>query len=316
LRGIDLLLTEGLNVRVVGLPEGEDPDSYCSKLGGDAFLALLEEKQKNFILFKADLLLSEAADDPLRKADAVRGILESVACIGDGLKRAAMVTELSRVCKMEESMIASELGKLLRGQVLNRKQDLIKEVDEILANANDYAPLREELTDVNQERHLLSVFMKYGKHSFDDTQTVAEVIINEVIEDEYLIFNDPACAVLVEEIRAGLINGHQEPSFFIHHQNQNVSSWAAGELSVNNELSKAYEENLIYVKHEDDNYKQDLTSVLLHLRRKKIDNYIVQKHLSLKEPENDTSDNIQYIMYLDGLKTRIAKDIGMAVDKI
>jgi DNA primase len=315
LRGIDLLLTEGLNVRVVGLPEGEDPDSYCSKLGGDAFMALLEEKQKNFILFKADLLLSEAADDPLRKADAVRGILESVACITDNLKRSAMLTELARVCSMEESMLASELGKLLRGKFFKHEQDAISENNSGVIITPPVLP-REEFNDNNQERTLMRVFMKFGGLPFDDTGTVAEIIIKEIQEDDALIFNDPACAALVAEIRTGELKEAMPLSYFLQHTDLQISSWAAGELSSEHDLSAAFEDNFIYVRKEADNFKQELSSVLLHLRRKKLDTMIQNAMESLKSPETDAEFTLEFINFLNERKRNLAKDIGMAVDKI
>ena len=107
-RGIDIILEAGLNVRVVAFPEGEDPDSYCQKLGPDKFAEFLNENEQNFIYFKARSLFEEAVlKDPILKAERIKDILVSVSKIPDGIKRNALMFELSRICEIDEAILTT-----------------------------------------------------------------------------------------------------------------------------------------------------------------------------------------------------------------
>jgi len=314
LRGIDLLLQEDLNVRVVSFPEGEDPDSYCAKLGGEAFADFLKEKEENFILFKASVLLKETGNDPIKKSEAVRDILESVSCIADSLKRSAMTSELAKVCEVDEALLVSELAKLLRGKLLKTEQDVIREIKEVTAAAGVDLP-REPLGDENQERALMKILVLFGEKPFNEEQTIAQFVISE-LKVENLSFSDTVCHILATELREQDFDIWPGHTYFIQHRNEAVASWAAGVLAGGYELSKAYLENDILISTEEDNYLKELSSVFLYLRRKKLDNLIRAKLELLKNADSDASEIMDELNYYNELKSRIAKDIGGVVFNI
>lgn len=309
LRGIDLLLSEDLNVRVVPLPEGEDPDSYCAKLGPDGFKDYLAAHEENFIIFKAQLLLAEVGDDPIRKSEVVRDILESVSCISDPLKRSSMSKELARVCDTDESLLASELARLLRKKTFKQEQEVIREIETVTRSAGVELP-PEPLGDEHQERALMRVLLLHGDQPWDEEHSVSAFIHDEIRRDGELVFTDPVCATIAAEIRSENMQEWPGATHFIHHADPTVSAWVAGVLSSVHELSKAFEENHIFVSRETDNYKQELTSVFLYLRRKKLDNLIRLQMDKLKEPEADVPYLLEYLEFLNGMKNRIAKEIG------
>ena len=312
LRGIDLLLSDDLNVRVVPLPEGEDPDSYCTKLGGEAFADYLAKEEQNFILFKAGLLLAECGDDPIKKSEAIRDILYSVSCMNDALKRNAMMQELARVCQTDEALLAAELGKLLRSRNLKHEQDFIREVKQVTEASGVELP-KEKLTDIHQERALFRILLLHGEDSWDENTRVSEFILKEIKEDEQLLFNDEMCAQLVSQIKFGVWEKWPGQSYFTQHSDPEIASWAAGVLSSGYELSRAFADNFIHVKREEDNYRNELTAVFLYLRKKKLDNLIRHYTLSLKEPDTDVSEVLEMLNYLNELRSRISKDIGGVV---
>ncbi|MFN4914843.1 MAG: DNA primase [Sphingomonadales bacterium] len=312
LRGIDLLLSDDLNVRVVSLPDGEDPDSYCAKLGGEAFSDYLHLEEQNFIIFKAKLLLSECGDDPIKKSEAIRDILQSVACMNDALKRNAMNQELARVCQTDEALLAAELGKLLRSRNLKHEQDFIKEVKQVTTASGIELP-REELTDVFQERALFRILLLHGDSPWDDHTTVSDFILKELKEDEQLLFNDEMCAQIVSQVKFGVWDKWPGQAYFTNHSSPEIASWAAGILSSGYELSKAFADNFIHVKKEEENYRNDITAVFLYLRKKKLDNMIKHYTKSLQDPETDVSDTLEMLNYLNELRSRVSKDIGGVV---
>ncbi|MFT6962947.1 MAG: DNA primase [Flammeovirgaceae bacterium] len=113
LRGVDMLLSQGLNVQVVRFPDGEDPDSYVQKIGGSEFRKYLKETSKDFILFKTDLQLADTQGSPLKRAEAVRSIVESIAKIPDPIKRTVFCEECSRVLNIEVGILVDEVNKII-----------------------------------------------------------------------------------------------------------------------------------------------------------------------------------------------------------
>src|ERR1700744_506597 len=112
LRGLDMILEEGLNVKVVLFPDGHDPDSYVRSVGTNAFKNHIDQNKEDFILYKTDILLKEAGSDPLKKAEVIREVVESIAKIPDSIKASVFTKESSQLLKIEERALLSELNKM------------------------------------------------------------------------------------------------------------------------------------------------------------------------------------------------------------
>ena len=124
LRGVDMLLEQDLNVKVVILPEGEDPDSYLRNVGTTAFTEYINgEAAKDFILFKADLLLKEAGNDPVKRAGLIKEIVQSIARVPDPIKRSLFVKECARVFEVDEQLLVNETNKTVVTQMNRKKQE-------------------------------------------------------------------------------------------------------------------------------------------------------------------------------------------------
>lgn len=315
LRGINLLLAEDLNVRVVPLPDGQDPDSYCKELGAEAFQDYLNKNEENFIFFKARLLLEGVQNDPIRKTEAVRDILDSLSEIKDPLKRNALNHELARICEMDESLLASELAKLVKGKAVSTSKEILDELKVITESVGVDMP-REPFNDELQEKAFMKILLLHGGKAYDDDRTVFDFALEELMNDSMLDFKDPICSKLIAELLEMRETGFPGTQFFVTHPDPEIVSWAAGVLSQNLELSPAYAENFIFITHEDENYAQDLISVFVHLRRKKLDNLITNAIESLKQPEIDIDNTLLYIEFLKSVQKRIATELGNAVFSI
>ncbi|MFY0685622.1 MAG: DNA primase [Cyclobacteriaceae bacterium] len=124
-RGIDILLESDLNVKAVPLPEGEDPDSYCKQLGTTAFEHYLTSKAQDFIQFKTSILLADVAHDPVRKAGVVHEIVDSIAIIGDSIKRSLYIKECANMLEISESVLIVELNKVLLDKSKKERQSQV-----------------------------------------------------------------------------------------------------------------------------------------------------------------------------------------------
>ncbi len=311
MRGIDLLLTEDLNVRVVALPDGEDPDSWCRKLGSDGFAKYLAENEKNFIFFKANLLLDAAGNDPIKRTEAIRDILESVANIGDPLKRNSLNQELSKICGTDETLLAVELSKIVKKKLTGKGEELLTELKQITQAAGIDLP-REPLNDLNQERAFVKLLLLHGHEPFNDEQQVFDFAMSELSADENVFFTDPICVKVVNMFFEMQQTGFQGSQYFVNHTDPEISAWAAGILSQGHLLSEAFAENYIYITHESDNFKHELMSIFVHLRRKKLDSLIQKKMELLKNSDVDIEEVLLHIVFLESIKTRISSEFGYA----
>jgi DNA primase len=124
IRGIDLILEEGMNVRVCAFPDGEDPDSFARKNSHDDLVAYLENNSKDFIQFKASILMGEAKNDPIKKADLIRDMVTSISKIPDRIQREVYIQECARIMEISEQVLVSTLAQLVQKDLAeaNKKQ--------------------------------------------------------------------------------------------------------------------------------------------------------------------------------------------------
>ncbi|MFZ9631426.1 MAG: DNA primase [Bacteroidia bacterium] len=320
IRGIDLLLQDGLNVRVVSLPEGQDPDSFCQQLGGDAFQAYLNENEQTFIHFKAKLLIDESKHDPLKKSDAVREILRSVSLITDGLKRSTLTRDLSQICEMEESVLVQELGHLIRQQKAKEEQAFVSQIASITheMGVGMPAPGEPAPTEHHQELAVFKLLLLYGNVALSEAgETVYTVMVEKVLNDPDLPFENDLAVRLISE--AAQLEAWPEKEYFINHRDSEIAAWAAGVMADGHLLSKAFEDNYIDVSQPESNINEQVKNVILHLKRTKFDKTINAALELLKNPEiteEEMEEVLDYIKALNLRKKEIADELGNSVSWI
>jgi DNA primase len=208
LRGIDLILEQGMNVRVVLFPDGEDPDSYSKRVSALELKNYLAEERTNFLRFKAKLLLNEVGTDPLEKSKAAREMVQSIALMPDELDRTAFIQETARILAMEERILFSELGQM-------RSRNITK-VDEQARREKRQAPKEGEVPEMHvvessvpittsllypQEEALCSLLLNHGEKEivFEEAdqedenppaESIASYILAELVSDS-LEMEDP-----------------------------------------------------------------------------------------------------------------------------
>ncbi|KQO32863.1 DNA primase [Flavobacterium sp. Leaf82] len=219
-RGIDLILEEGMNVRVCAFPDGEDPDSFARKTSQDDLVAYLEENSKDFIQFKASLLMKDAKNDPIKKADLIRDMVNSISKIPDRIQREIYIQECARIMDISEQVLTSTLAQLIQKDLaeVNKKQKQEQKPFEVFRNQNpkntgysggdpedprngppdDYPgepgyPVGEPAEKVDilyrLERKVIEILLLYG----DKTEEFEDVLLKN---------NDEGEVVMVSEMRA------------------------------------------------------------------------------------------------------------------
>lgn len=191
LRGIDLILKGGLNVRVVLFPDGDDPDSFSRRVGVSEFHEFLKVNARDFVSFKADLFAREAAGDPIRKAESIKEIVSSIAIIPDPVKRSVYIQETSQLLKIAEAVLLTELNKLLIQE--RRKQQNEKLREQPADSSLDPLPVEDVAGTIRvdtasmlqyQERETIRLLLNYADKEVKD-QPLTEFMLHELADVQF-----------------------------------------------------------------------------------------------------------------------------------
>lgn len=188
LRGVDLILKGGLNVRIVLLPDGEDPDSFSRKRGSTELHQYLAEHTQDFISFKIDLYSREAGNDPIRKAEAIREIVTSISLIPDPIKRAVYLQETSNLLKIQESILLTELNKILIQDRQKKTEEHRREEAQQPAPDIESTPVAEVRVNPEelQEREMVRLLLNYADSELEEDVDLLSYFISEFEDIEFL----------------------------------------------------------------------------------------------------------------------------------
>ena len=171
LRGIDLILEQGMNVKICNLPKNEDPDSFVSDKNLDEVKLYFEQNSKDFIVYKASLLLNESNNDPVKKAGVIRDMVESIAKISDQIKREIYVKECSSIMDISEQVLYSTLAQI-RKQDFNSQKKKPKKIFEPISIVKGDKNKREVNALYELEKKIIEILLLYGNESIDFEEEV------------------------------------------------------------------------------------------------------------------------------------------------
>ena len=340
LRGTNMILEEGMNVRIVVLPPEDDPDSFVQHNPIEYVTKYLADNAKDFISFKTNLLLKDAKNDPIKKAGVIKDIVETISVIPDQIYRTTYIKECSRTLEVSEQTLMNELNKILRAKYrkqlgLNPSQDPSYQSHESFLPYSSYQsqnqpPIEENSTPIGfyQEQELVKLLLTHGSETMelegkdDDgndivyTTTIASLIIDD-LKNDGLLFRDPTHKKIFDAFDRGLdadnIPTAQE---FISSEDEDVAVLAANLLSTQYKLDD-WQRHRIVVRTEDDVLKK---TVLTSVSRFK-DMVIEDRRTTLvKELQDCTDPDEQLILLqkkkkLDEIRTRINRDLGIVITK-
>jgi DNA primase len=280
LRGIDMILKGGLNVRVVLFPDGEDPDSYSRKVGTSEFQKFLKEKSQDFVSFKTNLYAAEAAGDPIRKAESIKEIISSISLIPDPVKRSVYIQETSNLLKIAEQVLLTELNKIL---IQERRKNEKEKLRDLPAGRQDQEepaiavdPVQ-DVTDTNlptgqagidtqsmvyyQERETIRLLLNYANQSIDE-QKLSSFLLNELEDVE---FANPVFKQIFEDYKNGLATGTvPDNQFFLHQASEPVKRAVTDLITNRYETSTHWGDKykIFFPKENDILNQMALTNVL------------------------------------------------------
>ncbi|MSQ79780.1 MAG: DNA primase [Flavobacteriaceae bacterium] len=316
LRGIDLLLTQGLNVKVVQFPDGEDPDSYCRKLGGDDFGKFLAETTEDFIRFKTGLLLKDTNNDPIKKAEAMRSVAESVALIPDNLKREVYLRECALLFGFGEEVFGKEVTAIRRRNRIDKDGDKRHEpTGRIEATGIPLSIETPGITDEFQERDLIGILLKLGNLPFEETTVMKWVI--EDLQASGIVFEVAVYQRIFDEF-AKQAEGSEtfDDMHFINHPDIEISTRAVNLISEKYTLSPHWEERYeVTIKTTEQALPHDILSAINRLKIRKVNRLMDEVGKSLEGlVDEEEVENKQLIRkHYEFLRKELSSNSGTAI---
>ncbi len=325
LRGLDLVLEEGLFVKILMLPKGEDPDSYSKKLSSSDFLSFIEENEMDFIKFKTNLLVQDAKNDPIKKASLIRDIVGSIAVIPDSINRSVYLKECSNLLKVDEKVLYFETNKIRRKKAEHKYRRPSFREESPVQEERKPTPASDFSGDVDaQEREIIRLLLNYAKNELMSVQdeneneyiiSVCEFIITDINNDE-LEFENPVYQQIIEEYTSHFKDDIiPDQKHFTHHNNKEISEVCAQLLAPSYDLSKIWRKHDNYVETEEMILKEIVPETLFAFKNKKVMEATMQLHQSLEEAQKNNDivkiEAIQgRIVYLNNLKKELSKNLG------
>ena len=331
LRGTDMILSEGMNVRVVVLPPKHDPDTFGKEFSTDYVNNYLKENAKDFIRFKTELLLKDAENDPIKRGQVIRDIVETISVIPDSIFRITYVKECSRLLDMPEQTLTNELNKILRAKL---KKSLGIEDNVVPETETTTTPKQEENVEDQlpagyyQERELVKLLLMYGREVIVDTRydeegqpiqeqvAVAQLIIDDLKMDGFVftnVVNKKIFDLFDQAIDEGRI---PDDHFFVSHEDETIAQLAADLLSTPYKLDQ-WEKYGIFVKREEDMLRATVLSSIYRYK----DLIVEERRKAIEEElKNATDADDQLILLkqkkdLDDIRKQINKELGIVIAK-
>ena len=324
LRGIDMILEEGLNVQVLLFPDGDDPDSYSKKVSSTELKDYLKEERQDFLRFKSSLLLHDAGDNPLEKSKVAREIVLSIAIIPDALKRNAYVSECARVLKMDERVLFSELAQIMKAKAQEKQR---RPNNSQSPTAPDLKMVAEQGISSNfylQEESLCWLLLNFGDKVCEfptETEegleiveeTVAEHIITELVNDE-LIFENSAFQNIFQYFVDAFMNDEKilRAEDFLKMEDQKIIDTVVNLISDKYELHN-WKSRSISLPEKDAFVEVYTQEAVLRFKEKKTSQLISEIQNKLSEGSDDPNSQLKVLVQLNALRVKINQKLKRIV---
>ena len=342
LRAVNLLFAEGMHVRCVLFPDGEDPDSYAQKYGSSALQDYLATHEDNFVIFKTRVLLDGVKNDPIRKAELVKETIDTIALVPDLIERTEYIAQCAHLLDVPEEALASELAKALnRNRLKSYEEEKKEQTPQNTQNIHNTPitpdtpttpeptpnpPAKLSLPVDPAERHLIQLLLNHGNQTLsqtftaDDgtsqeyTYTVAQAIVSELQTDE-LSFTDPLCQRIFDYFVNALAQEQvPDASYFITVDDEALRSFAISLMLDTFRISDTWRQKQVFVPTLEDNIQTDLSETILSFKLKCVADRIADNARRFREVKDDE----QMMLLLAEKKQLIdlRRQIGQALHRV
>lgn len=325
LRGTDMLLEEGLNVKVLLFPDGNDPDSYVMKHGSAAFKEYIAKHQEDFIFYKTNILLKDTGNDPIKRAEVIREVVQSISLIPDEIKVSVFIRQCSQLLDIEERSLLTELNKMRldKAKAADRKESsqarqrsqgpadmppdgmpppdffLTDEERGSAGGPTAAEPVATVTPEILQEREVVRILLNYGADlaswEGDGDLPIAPFILN-ALDD--VVFEDPSCASIVAVFKKKAEDYEiPEAKFFFSHEDKDIQDLAITCVSSPYELSPNWNDDKrkIYVKEEREYLKELTIQVIYRIKKRKVEKEMFKIREELKQEQQ--AEDLEILLF-------------------
>lgn len=324
LRGLDMALEEGLNVKLVLIPDKEDPDSYINKKGVTAFIEFINSNKKDFILFQLDNALKDAGDDTNKRSIVVNQIAETISKINkaeDFTKQQDYIRKSAELLKIDESGLHNLVNKFIR-DTINKQEKKSFAIDNEYKErtSNNIPSIDDDLIsllneDELSERAIVKNLLEFGLKEWEPGVTVANYILNNIKEDE-LIDNEKLLEVI--QTYKTWYDAGIEPTEknFLYHENQEMSALVVSIMEFPYEVSPGWKDHYeMPVPTREENYKEEVFSTVNYLKLRKIKRLISINQKDLEQPHSaeEQISLLQTHKHLKDLEVEMTRQMGTVI---
>lgn len=327
-RGIDMILEQGMDVKIVLFPGGEDPDSYTRSHRTSEVKNFITSQARNFIFFKTNLLLKEAQDDPIKKAGLIKEIVGSIALIPDQITRNIYVKECAIRMEMSEQALMNQLNRIRRANYDKKVKEKARVKPEELVELFTYKPGPQEevdfLSSEYQEKDVIRLLMNYGNREleFDDPDNkspkpqkksydIASLIIRDLNADQ-IDFEDKHCRKTFRAASEQIENGNlPDEKFYLNHPDEDISMLATSMLIPKYELND-WSRVKIIVKDETQSLDKTIFKGLMAFKLRKLEKMFEQETAKLKDASHEDSSEaiLNRIRKINKRIQLVSKELG------
>ena len=334
LRGIDLILKEGMNVRVVLLPAEDDPDSFARSHTAEEVQTYIRENEEDFLTFKAKLLLRDAGRDPIKRAEIISDMVQSIILVPDTIQRSVFTKECARIMDVDENMLISEVarkraiqsGDRETEEFIRREQAKIRREQQMATNADATAlqrPLSAGSSEDALEREIIKYLLKAGHKNFEVKEhynvisiNIADEIFRNLDEDN-IVFSNRVYNILLstyrehwQELGVGVEVGAQ---YFVNHPDPEVCNAAVDILTSDDNYvpSNIWQRKDVHVESEEEILSAGVPKAIMLYRSKVVERMIKVQLERLKDKslsEQEEAECIKQLDVLNKVKAALAKE--------
>ncbi len=329
LRGLDMVLEADMNVKLVLLPDGHDPDSFLAQQGSSKFTDYIKANEEDFIFFKTRILLKEAQNDPIRKTIVIRDIVDSIAKIPDVFKRSLYVKQCSQLLELDEATLISEVTKSIKALRKSKNAEQQRQDAEPVPNEEDWLTTKPVILDKDEpiyrndawiERAICSILINFADKWYDEENQISiATFITQGVNDFLQYFDiDLYRDIITYAVETLSQNELLNTQNFISHKDENIRSFAINVLSTPY-IYASWEEHQMYLQTQklpEENYVRDAENALQRLILKKSRKFIAELESyfeAASDEEKQSEDyaiNIKVYQKLIQDRNDIAKALG------
>ena len=329
LRGLDLALEESLNVKLVLIPDNEDPDSYVNKVGSEAFTQFVSANKKDFILFQLGVMLQDAGTDSNKKSAVVNQVAETISKINkaeDFTKQQDYIKQCSEILKIEETGLHALVNKFVREKVNKEEARANREsINQANSEGGENLEIDNDLVsllykDEPHERAMVRSLLEFGLKEWDKDQRVADHVFSEISENQLEELIDNKNLITLIKIYKAWYDEGLEPTAknFTYHEDNIIRQLAMQVMDYDYEISPNWKDVFEgKIDTREDLYKEEVFSTVNYLKLRKIKRLMEENQRDL-EKTKDLDEQIvllQIHQHLKQMEIELTKNIGTVIFK-